>query len=192
ARMEAVTAADYAAAVARAIDDTDQVLAMFSALLRISQVEAGTRMATFAELSLTELLENLVEMYRPVAEDHDHVLSAGIQAGVSIRGDAELLTQMFSNLIENAIRHTPTHTRIRVELQRSADAIVASVIDDGPGIPAHEHTTVLRRFYRLSGSRSTAGHGLGLALVAAIANLHQATLRLSDGNPGLCVSASFY
>jgi signal transduction histidine kinase len=192
ARLGAVTTTDYAAAVTRAIEDTDQVLSIFSALLRISQIEAGTRMATFAQLSLTKLLEGVVEMYRPVAEDHHHVLSANIQSEVDIRGDAELLTQMFSNLIENAIRHTPLHTHIRVGLQSSGDAIVASVSDDGPGIPAQEHAKVLRRFYRLSGSRSTAGHGLGLALVAAIANLHQATLELHDGKPGLCVSANFY
>ena len=191
ARGGAVTTVDYAAAVARAIDDTDQVLAMFSALLRISQIEAGTRVATFAQLSLSNLLENAVDMYRPVAEDHQHVLSASIQPEVRIRGDAELLTQLFSNLIENAINHTPLHTHIRVALQSSEDAVVASVSDDGPGIPAHEHTKVLRRFYRLSGGRSTSGHGLGLALVAAIANLHQATLRMTDAKPGLCVSANF-
>ncbi|MGO8856605.1 MAG: sensor histidine kinase [Steroidobacteraceae bacterium] len=191
ARGGSVTTVDYAAAVARAIDDTDQVLAMFSALLRISQIEAGTRVATFTQLSLSKLLENVVDMYRPVAEDHRHVLSASIQPEVGIRGDAELLTQLFSNLIENAIHHTPMHTTIHVALQSSEDAIVASVSDDGPGIPADEHSKVLRRFYRLSRDRSTSGHGLGLALVAAIANLHQATLRLADAKPGLCVSTNF-
>lgn len=72
------------------------------------------------------------------------------------------------------------------------DAVVASVSDDGPGIPAAERDKVWRRFYRLSGSRSSAGHGLGLALVAAIANLHQATLLLEDAKPGLCVVATFH
>ncbi len=193
ARLGATTAADYAAAVSRAIDDTDQVLAIFSALLRISQIEAGTRATAFAPLSLTDLLDGIVEMYRPVAEDHRHVLTARIERNVRIVGDAELLVQMFSNLVENAIRHTPDDTRIRVALEASQNAAaVASVEDDGPGIPADEHDKVLRRFYRLSGSRSEAGHGLGLALVVAIANLHQATLLLKDGKPGLCVSATFY
>jgi signal transduction histidine kinase len=193
ARRDAVTSADYAAAVARAIDDTDQVLAIFSALLRISQIEAGTRAATFESLSLTELLEGIVEMYQPVAEDNRQRLLSSIQPEVRIRGDAELLTQMFSNLVENAIRHTPMNTSIRVTLKTSEDnSIVAGVIDNGPGIPVAEHEKVLRRFYRLSGGRSTAGHGLGLALVAAIANLHQATLSLKDAEPGLCISAKFY
>lgn len=193
ARRGAVTTGDYAAAVTRAVEDTDQVLAMFAALLRISQVEAGTRMAAFAPLSLTELLQNIVEMYHPVAEDNRQVLVSGIQAEVRIRGDAELLVQMFSNLVENAIRHTPPNTRIRVDLRAAEnDAVVASVSDDGPGIAAAERDKVWRRFYRLSGSRSSAGHGLGLALVAAIANLHQATLLLEDAKPGLCVVATFH
>ncbi len=193
ARGSAVTTADYAAAVTRAVEDTDQVLAMFAALLRISQVEAGTRMAAFASLSLTDLLQNIVEMYQPVAEDNRQILLSSIQPQVQIRGDAELLVQMFSNLVENAIRHTPRNTRIQVALHASEnDAVVASVSDDGPGIPIVEHAKVLRRFYRLSGSRSAAGHGLGLALVAAIANLHHATLLLEDAKPGLRIIAKFH
>lgn len=191
ARRSAVTTTDYAAAVARAIDDADQVLAMFAALLRISQIEAGTRVAGFSQLSLSGILDNVVELYRPVAEDHAHALCASIEPDVRIRGDAELLTQLFSNLIENAINHTPAATRILVALSVSEGAVVASVSDDGPGIPADEQEKVLRRFYRLSGSRSTAGHGLGLALAAAIATLHRASLRLTDAGPGLCVSTRF-
>jgi signal transduction histidine kinase len=191
ARLGAVTVVDYSTAVARAIDDTDQLLAMFSALLRISQIEAGTRMTAFVPLSLTALLESIYEMYRPVAEDHQQILEANIQQGVQVRGDGELLTQMFSNLIENAIRHTPARTSIRVALQRSKGSIIASVSDNGPGIPPQERDKVLRRFYRLSSSRSAPGHGLGLALVAAIAQLHQATLVLKDAEPGLCVHAKF-
>jgi signal transduction histidine kinase len=142
-------------------------------------------------LSLSGILDNVVELYRPVAEDHAHALCASIEPDVRIRGDAELLTQLFSNLIENAINHTPAATRILVALSVSEGAVVASVSDDGPGIPAEEQEKVLRRFYRLSGSRSTAGHGLGLALAAAIATLHRASLRLTDASPGLCVSARF-
>ena len=193
ARLGAVTTDDYAAAVTRAIDDTDQVLAIFSALLRLSQIESGSRAAAFAALSLTDLLDGIVEMYRPVAEDHRQLLSASIARDVRVTGDAELLVQMFSNLVENAIRHTPDRTNIRVALEISRNAVaVASVSDDGPGIPVHEHDKVLRRFYRLSGSRSEVGHGLGLALVAAIANLHHATLSMKEARPGLKVSTTFY
>ena len=114
-----------------------------------------------------------------------------LQKDVRIRGDAELLTQLFSNLIENAIRHTPSGTRILIALRVSGGAAVASVADDGPGIPPAEHDKVFRRFYRLTSSRSTPGNGLGLALVAAIGNLHNAKIEVCDSHPGLCLRISF-
>lgn len=191
AHSRCATVEEYSAAVARALEDADQVLAMFAAVLRISQVQAGTRAAAFSDVSLSELAQALFEMYRPVAEDYRHVLEARIEADVIVRGDAELLMQLFSNLIENAIRHTPDHSRIRLGLEIVDGAAVMSVRDDGGGIPPEEYPKVTRRFYRLSSSRSTAGHGLGLALVAAIAELHHATLAFCDAAPGLDVSVRF-
>jgi signal transduction histidine kinase len=182
---------DYGVAVSRAINDTDQLLSIFSALLRISQVEAGTRAQTFSSVCLSELLERIFQLYLPVAEDCGHPLSRSIPEGISIRGDAELLTQMFSNLIENALHHTPAGTPIRVTLEVKHGCAIAAVADAGPGIPAEERDKVLRRFYRLSSSRSTEGHGLGLSLVAAIAELHGAELELADARPGLQVGVSF-
>ena len=191
ARNSSMSVTDYAAAVTTAIDDMDQLLAMFSALLRISQVEAGARLDTFKEVPLTEIMENVHQMYLPVTEDCRRLLTSSLAAGVRIRGDAELLTQMFSNLVENAIRHTPEQTRIHIKLAVEGDMVAASITDDGPGIDPNEHEKVLRRFYRGSSSRANEGYGLGLALVAAIAQLHQAKLTLSDAKPGLDVKISF-
>ena len=191
ARQKSVTAEDYAAVVTQAIGDTDHLLAIFSALLRISQIESGSRLAAFAEVSLSDLLERIHEMYRPVAEDQHQSLLQDIQKNVQIRGDGELLTQMFSNLIENSIRHTPSGTRILIRLAAAENIVSASIEDGGPGIPAAEHDKVFHRFYRLTSSRSTPGNGLGLALVAAIAGLHNAKIELSDNHPGLRVQVSF-
>ncbi|MEA2681268.1 MAG: hypothetical protein QOK03_2990 [Candidatus Binataceae bacterium] len=191
AHNSSTSIADYSAAVTTAIDDMDQLLAMFSALLRISQVEAGARLHTFSVVPLTEILENVYQMYLPVAEDSRRSLTSSLAGGVRIRGDAELLTQMFSNLVENAIRHTPEHTRIQMNLTVEGESIAASIADDGPGVDPSEHEKVLRRFYRGSSSRASEGYGLGLALVAAIAQLHQAKLTLSDAKPGLNVRISF-
>jgi signal transduction histidine kinase len=191
ARSKSSSVPEYSAAVAAAIDDMDQLLAMFSALLRISQVEAGTRQSSFSVVSLSQILENIYQIYLPVAEDYGHVLTPELQPGICIQGDAELLTQMFSNLLENAIRHTPRDTQIRIRLERGGKEVVAAVTDDGPGIDQGEHQKVLRRFYRVSTSRQSAGHGLGLALVAAIAQLHHAKLTLSSANPGLVVTTAF-
>lgn len=191
ARAKAVTMDDYAELVAHAIEDTDHLLVIFAALLRISQVESGSRLAAFSALSLSELLERVYEMYRPVAEDAHQMLLHEIQKSVLIRGDGELLTQLFSNLIENAIRHAPPGTRILLRLTASGGTVTAAVEDNGPGIPAAERDKVFRRFYRLTGSRTTPGNGLGLALVAAIANLHAAKIELADNRPGVCLRLSF-
>jgi signal transduction histidine kinase len=191
AREKATGVADYSAAISHAIEDTDQLLAMFSALLRISQIEAGTRVQTFAPVAISGLLERLYQLFLPVAEDCGHPLARDLQAGLSIRGDEELLTQLFSNLIENALRHTPAGTHIRLSLAAASDGIAASVSDDGPGVPPEDRDKVTRRFYRGSTSRTAEGHGLGLSLVAAIAQLHSATLVLADAEPGLCVVVAF-
>jgi signal transduction histidine kinase len=191
AHSGSTTAGEYAAAVARALEDTDQLLAMFSALLRISQVEAGTREGAFLDVSLTDIARRLFDMYRPVAEDYRHELESDIEPDIQIRGDAELLTQMFSNIIENAIRHTPACSRIRLSVAIDGDRAVFRVRDNGEGIPREEYSKVTRRFYRISSSRTTAGHGLGLALVAAIAQLHHAALTFDDAQPGLEVGVEF-
>ena len=192
AHVASATVDDYSAAVSRAIADTDELLRVFTALLRISQIEAGTRVAAFSVLSLSDLLNRIYEMYRPVAEDHGHVLQRDIRAAVNVRGDSELLTQLFVNLVENALRHTPAGTSIVIALDVSADAAIARVCDSGPGIDVEEREKVFRRFYRVTTSRTTPGNGLGLALVAAIAKLHQARVELSDNSPGLCVSIGLH
>jgi signal transduction histidine kinase len=181
----------YPTVIARALVDTDKLLSMFSALLRISQIEAGTRVQTFTSVNLSNVLQRLFEIYLPVAEDCGHLLSANVFEGLVVRGDEELLTQLFSNLIENAIRHTPQGAQISIALELVAGEAVASVSDNGPGVSPEDRDKVTRRFYRGSSSRSSEGHGLGLALAAAIVQLHGARLELRDAAPGLRVDVAF-
>ncbi|MGC1457731.1 MAG: HAMP domain-containing sensor histidine kinase [Steroidobacteraceae bacterium] len=185
AREKSTGVVDYSAAITSALEDTDKLLSMFSALLRISQIEAGTRVHSFAPVGLSAVLERLCQLYLPVAEDCGHSLTRELEPNLTIRGDAELLTQLFSNLIENALRHTPAGTHIRLIAAAVNGDCVASVVDDGPGVAPEDLGKVTRRFYRGSSSRSTEGHGLGLSLVAAIAQLHGARLQLADARPGL-------
>jgi signal transduction histidine kinase len=191
ARSKSQSPADLAAAVDGAIVQTDAILETFGALLRIAQIEAGTRRAGFAGVDLSRLFRSLVEVYEPVAEDASHQLEGRIADGVWFRGDRELLTQMLANLIENTIRHTPSGTRIEVTLQRQDARALAVIADNGPGIPESARERVFRRFFRLEASRSTPGSGLGLSLVAAIASLHGVRLELADNAPGLRATLRF-
>jgi signal transduction histidine kinase len=191
ARIKAEKPADLVRAVDDAIVQSDAILETFGALLRIAQIEAGTRRVGFAEVDLSDLFRSLVEVYGPVAEDAGHRLDARIEGGLGFRGDPELLTQMLANLIENAIRHTPSDTRIEVALQRQDGRTLAVIADDGPGIPEPAREKVFRRFFRLEASRSTPGSGLGLSVVTAIASLHGIRIDLADNAPGLRVTLHF-
>jgi len=177
--------------VDRAIADIDEVLGIFAALLRIAQIESGERRASFSDVDLSAALSDVVEALTPTAEDAGRVLEVAIDPGLRLRGDRELLQQACVNLIENAFRHTPAGTPVRIALARDGAAIVVSITDRGAGIPEADRERVLRPFVRLDESRSTPGTGLGLALVRAVAELHGARLILADARPGLRVTLRF-
>ena len=177
--------------IERSIADVDDVLATFSALLRISRIQARERQAGFAPLDLSELFASMAEVYGPVAEDTGHIVTAHVQTGLGFKGDRMLLTQMLSNLIENAIHHTPAGTRINLSLNALPEGVVGCIEDTGPGIPTDEHKRVFHRFVRLDSSRTSPGSGLGLSLVAAIAELHRIPITLRDRDPGLSVTLRF-
>ena len=188
ARERAVTTEDYDKALEAAIAASDDILALFAALLRIAQIEAGARRAAFAPLDLGALLAHLRELFAPVAEDSGHALEFALEQPLQISGDKELLTQLFSNLIENAILHTPPGTRVQVLVKRQGHEALVRVSDNGPGVPREEHQKLFQRFYRREASRTRPGFGLGLALVSAIADLHGARLKVETVEPhGLAI-----
>lgn len=191
ARASAHRTEDYAIAVDQAIADTDAILGTFSALLRIAQIEAGTRKAAFSTIDLSGTFRSIADAYTAVAEDQGQTLVSSIETDVQVHGDRELLTQMLANLVENTIRHTPEGTRIELSLESTVDGPVGVVADTGPGIPPEFREKVFRRFFRLERSRSTAGNGLGLSLVAAVVELHGIGITLADNEPGLKVRLGF-
>ena len=131
------------------------------------------------------------ELFDPVAEEAGHSLRLTSAPDLVIRGDRQLLTQLFSNLIENAVVHTPRETAITLSLRGTNGHAVAQVRDDGPGVPAEEHERLFRRLYRREASRTQPGYGLGLALASAIAELHGARIRILDEGPGMTVEIAF-
>jgi signal transduction histidine kinase len=175
-----------------ALRDVDSLLATFAALLRIAEVEAGARRSKFAPLDLCALVGTVVEDFAPAAEDAGQSLAyRDHDGGAWIEGDADLITQMTVNLVENALRHTPRGSHVRVSVARLGAGVLLKVADDGPGVPAAERERLFGRFYRLERSRSTPGSGLGLSLVAAVARLHRADVGLTDAEPGLEVNVLF-
>jgi len=191
-RTHARSTAEYEAAVDAALREAEGLLDTFSALLRIAQVEGASPRARFGRVDLSAVAEAIADAYRPDAEEAGHILTASVAPGVAVHGDQELLIQAAANLVENALRHTPPGTRINVRLSADpAAGACLAVEDDGPGVDGEDLPRLVHRFYRGERSRTTPGNGLGLSLVAAVADLHGATLRLRSAGPGLWVSLMF-
>jgi signal transduction histidine kinase len=179
------------AALEGSIGDVDGILETFGALLRIAQIESGVRRSGFARVDIAALIEELAEVYGPVADEKRQTLTVSAGPATAVLGDRELLAQLLVNLIENAIRHAPPGAVIRMDAAAAPRGVEIHVADNGPGIPVALRSKVLERFVRLDESRQMPGNGLGLSLVAAIAALHEAELALLDNEPGLRVALLF-
>jgi len=182
--LERPDAARYAEALRETISEADQLLGTFNALLSIAEAEAGSRRDNATLVDLTAIARAVAELYEPVAEEKGLVLRFDAPAPVNVRGDRHLLSQAIANLLDNALKYTPSGEVVLSVRGNDSSARVA-VADSGPGIPADRREAVFDRFVRLEGSRSTPGNGLGLSLVRAVARLHDGTATLEDNNPGL-------
>ena len=214
-----------------ALEEADQMLATFNALLRIARIETRQRRHAFERVNLATVGNDVADLYAPVAESRGITFRhSGIEApvdgdafervnlatvgndvadlyapvaesrGITFRhsgieapvdGDADLIFQSLANLLDNAMKYTPEGGAVTLHVTSDDDAVTVVVADSGPGVPPEEREAVLRRFYRLEPARSTPGSGLGLSLVAAVAELHEATLELEDNAPGLLVRLRF-
>jgi signal transduction histidine kinase len=167
-----------------------EVLRIFDAILRLGEVEAGGRRATFVDINLSQLARDLGDAYAPVFEDADKTLQIDIADGVQLRGDPELLQQLIANLLENALEHSRDAAKVCLRLHRAED-ITLKVADDGPGIAPPDRDRIFDRFFRADSSRSSPGNGLGLSLVKAIADLHDAQVTLDPASEGADFSVVF-
>jgi signal transduction histidine kinase len=191
ALVDAKTTEELRSELKAALVASDEILQMFEAVLRLSEIEGGRRSESFPILNLAELLERVLEFYRPVIEDSGRKLLVGEMPPCAINGDKGLLFQMFSNLLENSIIHTPKGTTISVTLQAEGGNASIVIRDDGWGIPPQEREKVFQRFYRRDVSRSSPGHGLGLSLVAAIADAHVGSVAIQDPSDGSALGVEF-
>jgi signal transduction histidine kinase len=171
--------------IARVAAEIDEVLERFRALLRISELEARERHAGFSRVDLAEIIEQVVDLYQPLAEAGGVRLSAAGPCEATVEADPKLLFEAVSNLVDNAIKFTGDGGVVEVRLGGDPACPQIIIQDNGPGIPAGERSAVLQRFYRGERNRLIPGSGLGLSIVTAIVRLHGFELALQDANPGL-------
>ena len=168
--------------------DAETMIGTFNALLDIARAEAGSERAALERVTLSDLIRDMADFYRPLAEEKNQTISVASLPDIDLQANRHLLSQALANLLDNAIKYTPEGGDIELSLD---DGPVITVADSGPGIPIEDREHVLERFVRLDETRTTPGNGLGLSLVKAVAKLHGAALILGDNEPGLRVSLDF-
>ncbi|EHH67933.1 sensor histidine kinase [Gluconobacter morbifer] len=188
ASLTATSMEELHAAIDRAVVDLDHVTSIFEALLRIAQLEAGSRRAAFTVLDIAPLLTGLGELYEASAEEAGIVLALEIAPLQPVNGDPHLLQQAVVNLLDNAIKFAPAGSVITLSARMQNGQIAITVADQGPGMSAEDMSRASERFFRADAARNTPGAGLGLALVQAVVSLHGGRMELRAGEPGLLVT----
>jgi signal transduction histidine kinase len=181
----------YREGLERTIEEADELIKTFNALLLIARLEAGAVEESAEGFDLGKLVRDVGELYEPVAEEAGQRLEIGVEDGIIVRANRQLVGQAVANLADNAIKYASraggsAHSKcIEVCVKARDGTAEISVADHGPGIAEKDRERALRRFVRLDESRTRPGTGLGLSLVAAVARLHGGTVRLEDNHPGL-------
>ncbi|MGH8272977.1 MAG: sensor histidine kinase, partial [Gammaproteobacteria bacterium] len=177
-------------ALQKVIEETDQLVTTLNAILNIAQIESGTK-REWGDLDLEAVCRDAAELYEALAEEKNVQFDARIAPVGRVKGNRQLLAQTVGNLLDNAIKYTPAGGKVAFTLAEDESQISVAVADSGPGIPAELREKALERFVRLDASRGPPGNGLGLALVKAVSDQHDAVLALSDNHPGLRVILTF-
>jgi signal transduction histidine kinase len=171
-----------------AIDGIDDLISVFNKLLQIAEAESGVRTESFARVDLSRVIRDMVELYDPAAEEAGVRLRVVDHTAMWTLGDRDLLATAVASLIDNAIKYAGSGARVELRTQSAAHGVSVVVQDDGPGVPAEELPRLTERFYRMDRARHQPGNGLGLAIVSAIAALHDGKLQLANAEPGLRVA----
>jgi signal transduction histidine kinase len=182
---------DPTAALVQALEDSDQVLKTFNAVLAISRLQAAGQAPDPVRFDPSDLAASVAELYEPLCEDKGVTFAAQLSSGLSVSGNREFIAQALANLLDNAVKYTPSGGAVMLRTRRrSSGEIELSVTDTGPGVPEADRERVTERFVRLEQSRTQPGAGLGLSLVAAVAEAHGGRVELSEGPGALNDGAS--
>jgi signal transduction histidine kinase len=171
----------------KALAATDALLRRFRALQRIAEIDSQARRAGMSLFEPGELLSEMFEDYEAVAQEAGITLTLHLAPVPTLLGDREMLAEALMNLLDNALKFTPSGGEVELRLSCSGEGMQIVVQDTGPGILEHERNNVLQRFCRGEQGQGVEGGGLGLAIVAAVARTHRFELRLEDAGPGLRV-----
>ncbi|RXE97841.1 HAMP domain-containing sensor histidine kinase [Pseudoalteromonas sp. PS5] len=168
----------------KACEELEKIISTFNNLIRLNSIESGKYQQGFKQIDLSTLLLDLTDSFAPVFEDAEKTLSVSILPNISCYGDADLLAQLVCNLLENALEYTNPRASVWIRLQSHSSGVLLQIGDNGPGIATSDQAHIFERFYRADTSRSSSGNGLGLSIVKAICDIHEARIYLLEGQPG--------
>jgi hypothetical protein len=171
-------------AIEQGIADLDNISRVFRALLRIAEAEAGARRAAFARFDLVPVLADAAEIYEASAEARGQQLVTELPDRLELVGDRDLVLQAAANLLDNATKFAAPGGLVTLAAYSDRGSVAVTVTDDGPGMAPGDRAHAGERFFRADRARETAGSGLGLSLVLAVAQLHGGALELEDARPG--------
>ena len=168
------------------IEESEQLVGQINTILELAEIDAGLKVLTLEKVNLTRVIQLAAELYQPAAEDKGITLNLQLPGeSCYINGNVPALQRLLANLLDNAVKFTPTDGIISLMLKVKNERVLLSVADNGPGISPEEQKRIFDRFYRGDASRSSSGSGLGLALVKSIVRAHDGIITVtSDGNNG--------
>jgi len=176
---------DLLDALSTASAELDRITSIFAALLRIAEIESGTRRSAFRRFDLAPHLASIVELYQTYADETGLTLTLTNQQPLQMFGDPDMVQQALVNLLDNALKFSPPGGRIDVQAASDGEFVAVSVADQGPGISESDRLRVGERFFRAETARTTPGSGLGLSLVVSVCQLHGGVFLIADNAPGL-------
>ena len=171
-------------ALADCVEESERVLRLLEAMLDVSAAETGTMHLRKERCDLRSLGARAVDLYREVADDKGITLVLDAGNDVPVEVDTARLGQAVANLVDNAVKYTPTGGRVSLHIRRDGAKGVLEVNDSGPGIALEEHEKIWGRLYRSDRSRSQRGLGLGLSLVKAIVEAHGGSVQVGAAEGG--------
>jgi len=173
--------------VAQALDDLDHMQGTINSLLRIAEIENSRRVGFIKPTNLAEIAREVHDLFEPLADEKRIALLLEADEETIIQADNDMLAEAIANIVDNAVKYTPTGGKVRIRVAERDGAPLVQVHDSGPGIPAGERGKVTQRYYRAGRTAKARGNGLGLSLVAAIVKLHGFQLNIADAAEGACV-----
>jgi len=180
---------NYREALSDSLEESGNILAMLNTLMEISEAEASSTRLDLTEMNFSKVVEQVVEMYRLVAEERDISIEAEYPETLNVVADRSRIVQAVANLVDNAVKYTPNGGRVDLEAQSSSSEVILTVRDTGAGIPPDEAGKIWDRSYRGDASRAQRGLGLGLSLVKAVVQAHKGSVVMSsEFGSGSCFS----